>query len=67
MWLVKKTPLEGGDRQILREMGDSSVQWNGEDTQPRWKDEGWEGPRVAAWRKPIDVTDVSESFWLQVP
>lgn len=57
MWLVKKNTSRGrGQTQILREVRDGSVQWNGEDPQPRWKDEGSEGQHVAASTKPPDVS-----------
>lgn len=40
-------------------MGDSSVQWNGEDCQSRWKEEGSEGAHVVAWTKTTDVSEVT--------
>lgn len=57
-WLRKNTSGRRGQTQIHREMGDGSVQWSGEDSQPRWKDEGLEGPHVVPWMKP-DISGVA--------
>lgn len=58
-WLKKNTSRGRGQTQIHKEMEDGSVQWNAEDSQPRWKDEGSEGLHVVAWTKPTDISGVT--------
>lgn len=74
MRLVKKNPGGWVQTQILREMGNGTLQWNGEDSQPRWKEEGSEGLHVVAWMKPTDVSGVTsldfnyfnQTYWVNL-
>ena len=59
--------------QSLREMGNSTVQWNGEDSQPGWKEEGSEGLHIVAWMKPahvsgtcLDFSCFNQTYWVNL-